>query len=193
LKVSPDNKIPVLVDHDGLDGKPITLFESGAILLYLAEKIGWQFFPADMRRRYEVMQWVMQWLMFQMAGIGRMLGQAHHFRMYAREMIPYAIGRYTNEAHRIYSVIDRRLGEAPYLAGDYLITDITYPWIRPYKWQGQNIAEFPNLIRWYQELGARPAVRRGLAVLEDRFANSGGKPSGTSSGALFGSRQFEHR
>jgi GSH-dependent disulfide-bond oxidoreductase len=119
-----------------------------------------------MRRRYEVMQR----LMFQMAGVGPMLGQAHHFRMYAREMIPHAIGRYTNEAHRIYCVIDRYLGESPYLAGDYSIADIaTYPWIRPYKWQGKNIAEFPNLTRWYQELGARPAVRPGLAVLEDRL------------------------
>jgi GST-like protein len=166
------------------------LFESGAILLYLAEKSGCQFFPADIRRRYEVMQW----LMFQMAGVGPMLGQAHQFRMYAPEMIPYAIDHYTNEAHRIYGVIDRRLGEAPFLAGDYSIADIaTYPWIRPHKWQGKNIAEFPNLARWYQELGARPAVQRGLAILEERLAKNRGKPSGASWDALFGSEQFEHR
>ena len=134
LKISPNNKIPVLVDHGGPDGKPFALFESGAIMMYLAEKAGGQFMPSDLRQRYEVVEW----LMFQMGGIGPMLGQAHHFRRYAKEQIPYAIERYTNEGTRLYRVLDKRLSEAEFLAGHYSIADMAvYPWMRPHKGQGR--------------------------------------------------------
>lgn len=190
LKISPNNKIPALVDHDGPGGLPIAVFESGAIMMYLAEKSGWRFMPTDMRQRYDVMQW----LMFQMGSVGPMLGQAHHFRRYAPEQIPYAVERYTNEARRIYRVIDKRLGEAPYLAGDYSIADMaTYPWLRPHKWQGQDLADFPNLSRWYADVRARPAVQRGLAVLKERLERNKEKPSGGSWNALFGKQQYEAR
>ncbi len=190
LKISPNNKIPALVDHDGPDGKPIEIFQSGAIMMYLAEKSGWRFMPADLRQRYEVIQW----LMFQMGDLGPMLGQAHHFRRYAPETIPYAVDRYTNEAHRLYRIIDKRLGQAPYLAGDYSIADMaTYPWLRPYKWQGQDLAEFPNLSRWYSDVRARPAVQRGLAVLKDRLERNREKPSGREWDNLFGKQQYETR
>jgi len=160
LKISPNNRMPALVDHDGPDGKPISVFESGAMLMYLAEKAGFQFMPQDMRRRYDVIQW----LMFQMASVGPMLGQAHHFRRYAPEKIEYAVDRYTNEARRIYGVIDKRAGEAPFLAGEYSIADMaTYPWLRTHNWQGQDLNDFPNLKRWYDSIEARPAVQRGLA------------------------------
>jgi GST-like protein len=169
---------------------PIAMFESGAIMMYLAEKSGWRFMPADMRRRYNVAQW----LMFQMGSVGPMLGQAHHFRRYAPEPIPYAVERYTNEAHRIYSVIDRRLSEAPYLAGEYSIADMaTYPWLRPHKWQGQDLAEFPHLSRWYADVRARPAVQRGLAVMRDTLDRNYEKPSGEAWDTLFGAKQFERR
>jgi GST-like protein len=190
LKISPNNKIPALVDHDAPGGKPLALFESGAIMMYLAEKSGWRFMPADLRRRYDVIQW----LMFQMGGIGPMLGQAHHFRRYAKEPIPYAIERYTSEATRLYGVLDRRLGEAEYLAGEYSIADMSvYPWLRPYKWQGQDIAAWPNVQRWYNAVRARPAVQRGLAVLSDTLETNKEKPSGQSWDVLFGSKQFEKR
>jgi GST-like protein len=190
LKISPNNKIPALVDYQSFDGKPLALFESGAIMMYLAERSDWRFMPADPRRRYEVIEW----LMFQMGGIGPMLGQAHHFRRYAKEQIPYAIERYTSEATRLYRVLDRRLGEAEFLAGDYSIADMAvYPWLRPYKWQGQDIAAWPNLQRWYNAVRARPAVQRGLAVLQERLDNNRGKPSGESWDVLFGQKQFERR
>lgn len=191
LKISPNNKVPAIVDPDGPDGKPIAMFESGAIMMYLAEKSGWKFMPQDMRQRYEVVQW----LMFQMGGVGPMLGQAHHFRKYAPEKIEYAIDRYTKEAKRLYTVIDRRLGECDYLAGsEYSIADMaTYPWLRPYKWQGQDIAEFPNLQRWYSVVRERPAVRRGLAVLEEKIDRSGAKPQGERWDNLFGNKQFSDR
>ena len=190
LKISPNNKIPALVDHDGPGGLPIAVFESGAIMIYLAEKSGWRFMPTDMRQRYDVMQW----LMFQMGSVGPMLGQAHHFRRYAPEQIPYAVERYTNEARRIYRVIDKRLGEAPYLAGDYSIADMaTYPWLRPHKWQGQDLADFPNLTRGYADVRARPAVQRGLAVLKERLERNKEKPSGDLWNALFGKQQYEAR
>jgi GSH-dependent disulfide-bond oxidoreductase len=163
LKISPNNKIPAIVDHDGPNGDPLPIFESGAILLYLAEKSG-QFLPSDPRARMSVLQW----LMFQMGGVGPMLGQAHHFRRYAPDQIPYAIERYTKEAARLYGVIDRRLAEVEYLAGDYSIADIaTFPWIRPHRWQGQELDTFPNLKRWYDSIKARPAVQEGLAVMAD--------------------------
>jgi GST-like protein len=190
LKISPNNKIPALVDHQSLDGKPLALFESGAIMMYLAEKSGWRFMPADSRRRYEVIEW----LMFQMGSIGPMLGQAHHFRRYAKEQIPYAIERYTSEATRLYRVLDRRLGEVEFLGGGYSIADMAvYPWLRPYKWQGQDIAAWPNLQRWYNAVRARPAVQHGLAVLQERLESNRDKPSGESWDVLFGQKQFERR
>lgn len=188
LKISPNNKIPALRDTDGPQGRPITLFESGAILMYLAEKAGWRFMPQEQGARYQVVQW----LMFQMGGLGPMLGQAHHFRQYAPEKIDYAISRYTSEAGRLYAVLDRRLGETEYLAGDdYTIADIaSYPWIRPYKLQGQAVERYPNLQRWYSNVRARPAVQRGLAVLSDKISKPGDKPAGERWNNLFGQAQF---
>ena len=188
LRISPNNKIPALVDREGPDGQPISIFESGAILIYLAEKTG-RLMPGQPRRRYAVLEW----LMFQMASVGPMLGQAHHFRRYAPEPIPYAIDRYTKEAGRIYNVIDRRLAERPYLAGaEYTIADIaTFPWLRSHKWQGQELERFPNLKRWFDEIAARPAVERGLAVLSDRLKR--GPISPESWQTLFGDKQFERR
>ena len=161
LKVSPNNKIPAIVDPDGPGGKPISLFESGAILFYLAEKTG-KLLPADPAGRYETMVW----LMFQMAGVGPMFGQAHHFRRFAKEQVPYAIDRYTNETHRIYGVMDKRLGEVPYLAGqEYSIADVaTFPWVARWEWHGIDWANYPNLKRWFDNVGARPAVQKGMAV-----------------------------
>jgi GST-like protein len=160
LKLNPNNKIPTIIDTDGPNGAPYTVFESGAILMYLAEKTG-LFMPADLAGRYLVVQW----LMFQMGSIGPMLGQAHHFRRYAPEPIPYAIDRYTNEARRLYRVMDRRLGEAEYLAGEYSVADMaSFPWIRPYRRQGQDLEDYPNLKRWFDVIDGRPAVRRGLQV-----------------------------
>jgi GST-like protein len=160
LKISPNNKIPAIVDPDGPDGRPISLFESGAILIYLAEKTG-KLLPAD-RRGYLT---ALQWLMWQMGGWGPMLGQAHHFRRFAPEKIPYAIDRYTNETRRLYGVLDKRLGEADYMAGDYSIADIaTFPWAARHEWQGIALADFANVKRWYDAIAARSAVERGMAV-----------------------------
>ncbi len=165
LKISPNNKMPAMVDHDGPSGAPYALFESGAMLIYLAEKTG-RFMPQETRARFDVIKW----LMFQMGHIGPMLGQAHHFRAYAPEPIPYAIERYTNEAARLYKVLDVRLGESAYLAGaDYTIADIAvFPWLRSHERQGQDLADFPNVERWFETIAARPAVERGVAVLADR-------------------------
>lgn len=164
LAISPNNKIPAIVDHDGPDGKAISLFESGAILLYLAGKTG-RFLPADVRGKYLALQW----LMFQMGGLGPMLGQAHHFRIYAPEKVDYAIKRYTNEARRLYGVMDRRLAVAGYFAGEYSVADMAiFPWTRSHANQGIELTEFPNVQRWFNAVAARPAVQRGLAVLADR-------------------------
>ena len=164
LKISPNNKIPAIVDPHGPDGAPMPVFESGAILLYLAGKTG-RFLPADTRGKYVALQW----LMFQMGGLGPMLGQAHHFRIYAPEKVEYAIKRYTNEAQRLYGVMDRRLAEMPYFAGEYSIADMAiYPWTRSHANQGVDLATFPNVARWYEAIGARPAVQRALQVLADR-------------------------
>jgi GST-like protein len=162
LKISPNNKIPAIVDPDGPDGAPISIFESGAILLYLAAKTG-RFLPVDLRGRYRTLEW----LMFQMGSVGPMLGQAHHFRIYAPEKIPYAVDRYSNEARRIYGVIDRRLGESRYIAADeYTIADIAiFPWLRSWKNQGIVLEEFPALKAWFDDIAARPAVQRGVQVL----------------------------
>jgi GST-like protein len=162
LAISPNNKIPAIVDPDGPDGQPISLFESGAILLYLAAKCG-RFLPDDTRGRYEVLQW----LMFQMGSVGPMLGQAHHFRLYAPEKIPYAIERYTNEARRLYGVMEKRLARSTYLGGAaYSIADIAvFPWLRSWRNQGIDWADYPHLKGWFDEISARPAVMRGVEVL----------------------------
>jgi GST-like protein len=183
LKISPNNKIPAIVDSDGPDGKPISLFESGAILVYLAGKTG-RFMPQDVRGKYVALQW----LMFQMGGVGPMLGQAHHFRLYAPEKIEYAVNRYTNEAKRLYGVMDQRLGEAEYFAGEYSIADIAiFPWTRSHANQGVDLGEYPNVKRWYDAVAARPAVGRGLKVLADRR-----KPlvDDKARETLFGSTQY---
>ncbi|MEE8544834.1 MAG: glutathione S-transferase N-terminal domain-containing protein [Alphaproteobacteria bacterium] len=160
LKISPNNKIPAIIDHEGRDGGPCPMFESGAILMYLAEKTG-RFMPTGRRAYYEVMQW----LMFQMGSVGPMMGQCHHFRRFAPEQIPYAVERYTNETRRLYGVIDKRATESEYLAGDYSIADIaTFPWIARHEWQGIELEEFPNLKRWYDVIWARPPVRKGYEV-----------------------------
>ena len=163
LAISPNNKIPAIVDSDGPDGKPISLFESGAILLYLAAKTG-KFLPADVRGKYETLEW----LMFQMGSVGPLLGQAHHFRLYAPEQIEYAVNRYTNEARRLYCVMDKRLASNKYLAGDaYTIADIaTWPWTRSWKNQGVDIDDYPNFKRWFETIAARAAVQRGVKVLD---------------------------
>lgn len=165
LSLSPNNKIPAILDPEGPDGKPISVFESGAILQYLGRKTG-LFYPADERGRVEVDQW----LFWQMAGLGPMAGQTHHFRIYAPEKIPYAIDRYTNETHRLYGVLNKRLSDRDYLAGDYSIADMAcLGWAKLWERQGQDIAEFPHMKLWLERLLARPAVKRGLAVnAEDR-------------------------
>ncbi len=162
LKISPNNKIPAIIDPDGPDGQSISLFESGAILLYLAGKTG-KFLPEDVRGKYEALQW----LMFQMGGVGPMLGQAHHFRIYAPEKIEYAVNRYTNEAKRLYGVIDTQLSRHEWLAGDqYTIADIaTFPWLRSWQNQGVELDDYPNLKRWFNTIAERPAVKRGVEVL----------------------------
>ncbi len=185
LAISPNNKVPAIVDPDGPDGAPISLFESGAILLYLAGKTG-RFLPETTRERYEVLQW----LMFQMASVGPMLGQAHHFRIYAKDKIPYAIDRYTHEAQRLYGVMDRRIARSRYLGGAaYSIADIAiFPWLRSWKNQGIDWADFPNLKGWFDEIAARPAVLRGVEVL-----SSLRKPltDDRAREVLFGSLQYQ--
>ena len=187
LAISPNNRIPAIVDPDGPDGAPISVFESGAILLYLAGKTG-RFLPADVRGKYAVLEW----LMFQMGGVGPMLGQAHHFRIYAPEKIPYAIDRYTNEAKRLYGVMDRRLAKSTYIAGpEYTIADIAiFPWLRSWKNQGIDWNDFPHLKGWFDEIAARPAVKRGVEVLADRR-----KPltDDKTRDVLFGATQFQKR
>jgi GST-like protein len=162
LAISPNNKIPAITDPDGPGGKPIHLFESGAILLYLAAKTG-RFLPDDLAAKYEVLQW----LMFQMGSVGPMLGQAHHFRIYAPEKIPYAIERYTNEAKRLYGVMNKRLAKSRYIGGpDYGIADMAiFPWLRSWKNQGIEWVDYPHLKGWFDEVAARPAVMRGVEVL----------------------------
>ncbi len=187
LKISPNNKMPAIVDSEGLEGGSYALFESGAIMMYLAEKTG-QLLPTAMAPRYQVIQW----LMFQMGGVGPMLGQAHHFRQYAPEPIPYAIDRYTNETSRLYGVMDTRLEQADYLAGDYSIADIaTFPWIRSYEKQGQDLNQFPHLKRWFDAIAARPAVQKGLELLAADVRQ--GPMSDEAKAVLFGSQQYQRR
>jgi GST-like protein len=187
LAISPNNKIPAIVDPEGPDGQPISLFESGAILLYLAQKSGQLL---ENNRREELS--VLQWLMFQMGGVGPMLGQTHHFRIYAPEQIPYAIERYSNEAKRIYKVINTQLGSQPYIAGNfYSIADIAiWPWLRSWENQGIDWANYPNAKRWFDEIALRPAVIKGIQVLADRR-----KPliGDTARSVLFGQRQLEQK
>ncbi len=160
VAISPNAKIPAIVDTEGPDGRSITLFESGAILLYLAAKTG-QFLPAVDRGRYEALQW----LMFQMGGVGPMFGQAHHFLRFAPEQIPYAIKRYSTETARLYGVLDKRLGKAEFLASEYSIADIaTFPWVARHEWQKIDLTDYPNVSRWYSTIAARPAVERGMKV-----------------------------
>lgn len=164
LAISPNNKIPAIVDTEGPDGKPISIFESGAILIYLAEKTG-RFLPKEPRGRYETLQW----LMFQMGSIGPMLGQVHHFRAYAPEKIPYAIDRYTSEAQRLYGVLDTRLADRPFVAGEYSIADMAiWPWLRSWERQGIQLSDYPHVKRWFGAIEARPAVQRGIKVLSER-------------------------
>ena len=187
LKISPNNKMPAIVDADGPSGEPYSLFESGAILMYLAEKTG-RFMPTETAGRYTVIQW----LMFQMGGIGPMLGQNHHFRHYAPEPIQYAIDRYTNEASRLYGVLDRRLQEVEYLTGEYSIADMaTFPWLRSHERQGQNLDDFPHVKRWFDAISARPAVQRGLAHLKEH--QSAGPIDEKAREMMFGDTQYKRR
>ncbi|MDF2462404.1 MAG: glutathione S-transferase [Ramlibacter sp.] len=187
LKISPNNRIPAITDPQGPDGKPISLFESGAILVYLAAKTG-KFMPAIDRAKYKVLEW----LMFQMGGVGPMLGQNHHFRLYAPEKLPYAIDRYTNEARRLYGVMDRRLAQSAYLGGDdYSIADIaTFPWLRTWERQGIVLAEYPHLKAWFEKIADRPAVQRGVKVMAELR-----KPITDEKAReiLFGKTQYERR
>jgi GST-like protein len=188
LKISPNNRIPAITDSDGPDGKPISLFESGAILIYLAEKTN-KFLAKDPRIKYETIQW----LMFQMGGVGPMFGQSNHFSHYAVEKIPYAIDRYINESKRLYGVMDKRLANVEYLAGNkYSIADIaTHPWAQGFERRGVNENEYPNVKRWVDLIHDRPAVKRGIKVLDDE------RPSGNFTIAerevLFGTTQFKKR
>ena len=163
LRINPNGKIPSIVDSEGPrgdDGKPIAMMESGAILIYLAEKTG-QFLSGVPRQRYKALEW----LMFQMGGVGPMFGQVHHFLRAAKEPVPYAIERYSKEKERLYAVLDKRLGEAEFLAGDYSIADIaTYPWVSRFEWHQKDLSSVPNVKRWFDTISARPAVRRGMAV-----------------------------
>jgi GST-like protein len=158
LKIAPNNRMPAIVDHEPADGgEPVSLFESGAILLYLADKTG-QFIPDGLRGRAEVLQW----LFWQMGGLGPMAGQNHHFVQYAPERIPYAMDRYVNETNRLYGVLNKRLADRPFVAGeDYSIADMaSYPWIVPHERQGQNLDDFPHLKRWFETIQHRPATQR---------------------------------
>ena len=160
VAINPNSKIPAIVDTDGPQGEPMSLFESGAILVYLAAKAG-KLLPAGDRGKYEALQW----LMFQMGGVGPMFGQVHHFLRAAAEQLPYAIKRYGAETARLYGVLDARLSKLDFLAGDYSIADIaTFPWVARHEWHQTNLADFPNVQRWYDVIAARPAVQRGMAV-----------------------------
>ncbi len=187
LDISPNNKIPAMVDPNGPDGKPISMFESGAILLYLASKTG-KFLPKTDREKFKVLEW----LMFQMGGLGPMLGQTHHFRIYAPEKIDYAINRYTNEAKRLYGVLEKQLSTNPYIAGkSYSIADIAiFPWLRSWKNQGVELSDYPHVEKWFNQIAKRPAVERGVKILADLR-----KPlvDQKAREALFGKTQYKKR
>jgi GSH-dependent disulfide-bond oxidoreductase len=187
LKISPNNRMPAIVDPDGPDGQPISIFESGAILVYLGDKTG-RFLPREPRARYEVLQW----LMFQMGGVGPMFGQAGHFRRYAPEKIPYAIDRYTNESKRLLRVLDGRLADRPFVAGDYSIADMAiFPWVHAVDEALGGFDATPNVATWVATLRARPAVERGLAVMKD--VRRPAEMSEEARSILFGARQFAGR
>jgi GST-like protein len=188
LKISPNNKMPAMVDPDGPGGKPISMFESGAMLIYLASKSG-KFLPEDLAKKWSTLSW----LMFQMGGVGPMLGQAHHFLGYAPEKIPYAMDRYKNEANRLYGVIERRLGESEYIACDeYTIADMAIvPWLRYPDRQGVEIDEYPRLKKWRDTILERPAAKRGVEVLADRRRS--GPHTDKEREILFGKTQYAKR
>ncbi len=183
LKIAPNNRIPAIVDHaPSGGGEPISLFESGAILLYLTEKIG-KFIPSDIRGRADVLQW----LFWQMGGLGPMAGQNGHFNVYAPEKVPYAIDRYVKETARLYGVLDRRLADREFIAGEYSITDIAcYPWIVPHVAHKQNLDDFANLKRWFETIRVRPATVRTYAETADAYAPSATPMSEESRRILFG-------
>mgnify|MGYP000102450042 FL=1 len=187
LKISPNNRIPAIIDRHGPDHTPMPLFESGAILFYLAEKTGY-FLPNDGHGRYRTMEWVM----WQMGNLGPMLGQAHHFRQYAPDRVEYAYQRYTNEANRLYRVMENRLSESPYLAGQhYSIADIAaFPWTRSAEKQGVDIAEYPHVQRWQEAVAERPGVQRGLQVLADKRKEGFDEKARE---VLFGTTQYARR
>ena len=183
LAISPNNRMPAIVDHAPNDSNaPISVFESGAILLYLAEKSR-KFIPVDLRGRVQVLEW----LMWQMAGLGPMLGQNHHFSGYAPEKIPYAIDRYVKETNRLYGVLNKRLADRPFIAGDYSIADMAcYPWIVPYERQGQKLEDFPHLKRWFEEIKGRPATVRAYALAKEINPEVGAPMSEDAKKVLFG-------
>ncbi len=193
LSISPNNRIPAIIDSKGPDGKPMSLFESGAILIYLAGKAG-RFLPASDRGKYEALEWVM----WQMGGFGPMLGQAHHFMNYAPEKLEYAINRYANETRRLYGVLDKRLQGRDYVAGagkgEYSIADIAiWPWSRSHKNHQIDFAEFPNVGRWFETIAARPAVQRGVQVLAAERERQGTTHSKEAWDKLFGAEQYKRR
>lgn len=184
LKIAPNNRMPAIVDHDGPGGAPISVFESGAILQYLGRKTG-RFYPADERVRVAVDEW----LFWQMGGLGPMAGQAHHFRQYAPEQVPYAIDRYTNEVNRLYGVMNKRLDGRDFLTGDYSIADMAcVGWVKPYERQGQDLNDFPNLKAWFERMLARPAVARGLEVGIERREQLDLSSDKDAQSVLFGQR-----
>jgi GSH-dependent disulfide-bond oxidoreductase len=181
-KISPNRRMPAIVDHEPAGGgEPLSIFESGAILMYLADKHG-RFWPSSIRERYDVAQWVM----WQMAGLGPMCGQAHHFNQYVSKPVPYAAERYTKEVNRLYGVLDARLSEGEFIAGEYSIADMAcWPWIKPYRGQGQDLDEFVHLKRWFLALNKRPGVREGWNVGRD-WLNGGPVVTEASKSVLFG-------
>ena len=184
LKIAPNNRMPAIVDPDGPFGEPISVFESGAILQYLGRKFG-KFYPADERTRVQVEEW----LFWQVGGLGPMAGQAHHFRQYAPEKIEYGINRYTNEVNRLYGVMNKRLAERDFLAGDYSIADMaSIGWVIPHERQGQDLDDFPNLKRWYETLMARPAVIKAIAVGKEERDRSNLATDTEAQKVLFGQR-----
>ena len=190
LKISPNNKIPAIIDTEGPDGKAVAVFESGAILMYLADKCG-LFLPKDTAERYQVIQW----LFFQMASVGPMFGQFNHFTGDVAPELPYAINRYANESNRLMGVIDRRLQEASYIAGDYSIADMAiFPWVRSYTRKTKNLGDFPNAKRWFNAVDARPAVKRGLELLAtEREAAAMLGMTDQAREILYGSLQYQRR
>ncbi len=190
LAISPNNRMPALVDDQGPEGKAISIFESGAILIYLADKVC-RLMPAGGNARYDVLQW----LMFQMGNLGPICGQAHHFREAAPERVPYAINRFTNEAERLYHVMDRRLKEIDYLAGkDYSIADIAcWPWVRVHRYHGQRWEDFPNVKRWFDDVAARPAVQKGMKLLINKRAKTRDVLNQEARDILFGQTQMARR